>query len=425
MGLAGWVSFTQPAALSEDYFGADTCHPVLHVYCETGPRVSSLRPWWRRSCFVPFIDVFAGPSHLETASDESCSAMNYRISLSLALLAGCTVTQNNDTATAQGSGESGTSENSGNTAAAGTDTTPSTDSTPTGGADTSATEGDSDAGGQSASQSGSSTSGSSTESEESGTSGAIGSSSSSGSSSSGETGECMVQGKLEPVDLGSAEDLAAAASYSLLAKTAITNVTGSAIVGGNVGLSPAAATFITGFSMIADPSGQYSTSVSVVAPGKIYAANYAVPTPSNLTTAVSAMQAAYTDAAGRPTPDYLNLKGGHIGGLTLEPGLYTWGSAVLIPDDVTLSGCPDDVWIFQIADDLDVSAAKNVILSGGAQAKNVFWQVAGQATIHANAHFEGIILSKTGITLQTGASMNGRALAQTMIALDDNMVTAP
>ncbi|HXI59884.1 MAG TPA: ice-binding family protein, partial [Polyangia bacterium] len=73
----------------------------------------------------------------------------------------------------------------------------------------------------------------------------------------------------------------------------------------------------------------------------------------------------------------------------------------------------------------DLSAAKKVTLAGGAQARNVFWQVAGQVTIHANAHFEGNILCQTAITLQTTASMKGRALAQTLIALDDNAITAP
>ena len=66
-----------------------------------------------------------------------------------------------------------------------------------------------------------------------------------------------------------------------------------------------------------------------------------------------------------------------------------------------------------------------MILSGGAQAQNIFWQVAGQVTIHANAHFEGVVLSQTAIALQTGASMHGRALAQSEVALDDNAVTAP
>ena len=228
-----------------------------------------------------------------------------------------------------------------------------------------------------------------------------------------------------PVDVGANTNLAAAGSYVLLAKTGITNVTGSAITGGNVGISPAAASFITGFSMTAAPSNVYSTSASVVAPAKIYAADYATPTPTNLTTAVLNMQTAYTDAAGRTPPDHLNLSSGNLGGLTLAPGLYNWGTGVTIPNDVTIAGGANDVWIFQISKDLDLSAAKKVILSGGAQAKNIFWQVAGQVTIHANAHFEGIVLCKTAITLQTNASMLGRALAQSMIAIDNNAVTAP
>lgn len=228
-----------------------------------------------------------------------------------------------------------------------------------------------------------------------------------------------------PVDIGSTADVASAGSYILLAKTGITNVTGSSITGGNLGVSPAAASFITGFGMTADPSNQFSTSPSVVAPGKIYASNYTSPTPSNLTTAVLAMQTAYTDAAGRTPPDHLNLANGNLGGLTLAPGLYTWGTTVNIPNDVTISGGANDVWIFQISNDLDLSTAKSVILSGGAQAKNIFWQVAGKVTIHANAHFEGVILSKTAITLQTNATLHGRAYAQSLVAIDNNAITAP
>jgi hypothetical protein len=228
-----------------------------------------------------------------------------------------------------------------------------------------------------------------------------------------------------PVDVGSAGNLAAPGSYVLLAKTGITNVTGSAITGGEVGLSPAAASFITGFSMTADSSNVFSTSASVVAPAKIYAADYATPTPANLTSAIAAMQTAYTDAAGRTPPDHLNLSSGNLGGLTLAPGLYNWGSTVTIPSDVTLSGGANDVWIFQISNDVDLSSAKHIILSGGAQAKNVFWQVAGKITIEANAHFAGIILCQTAVTLQTSASLDGRVLAQTLIALDNNAVTAP
>src|SRR5204862_6146609 len=97
-----------------------------------------------------------------------------------------------------------------------------------------------------------------------------------------------------PLDLGTPGDRAAPGSYVLLAKTGVTNVTGSPITGGDVGLSPAAASFITGFALVAS-STRYSTSASVVAPAKVYASNYAPPTPSNLTTAVPGLQAAYTD----------------------------------------------------------------------------------------------------------------------------------
>jgi hypothetical protein len=227
------------------------------------------------------------------------------------------------------------------------------------------------------------------------------------------------------VDLGSTTDPAAAGNYVVLAKTGITNVTGSTITGGDLGVSPVAASFITGFSLIADATNVFSRSVSVTSPGRIYASNYATPTPSNLTTAVLAMQTAYTDAAGRTNPDFLNLGSGNLGGQTLVPGLYKWGTGVTIPTDVTISGGANDVWIFQVSNDVDLSSAKMVILSGGAQAKNIFWQVAGRVTIHANAHFEGIIFAKTGITLQTSASLHGRALAQSLVAIDNNAITAP
>ena len=167
----------------------------------------------------------------------------------------------------------------------------------------------------------------------------------------------------------------------------------------------------------------FSTSTQLV--GKAYAANYAVPTPSNLTTAVSNMESAYTHAAGRPTPNFLNLGTGNIGGKSLVPGLYKWTSTVTIPADVSISGGPNDVWIFQVTGDLTLSASKRVILLGGALSKNVFWQVAGRTTIGTGAHFAGVLLCKTDVTLQTGATMNGRVLSQTNVALQQATVTQP
>jgi hypothetical protein len=145
-----------------------------------------------------------------------------------------------------------------------------------------------------------------------------------------------------------------------------------------------------------------------------------------MTTAVSDMQTAFTDAAGRTTPDFTELGAGDISGLTLVPGLYKWGTGVLITNaGVTLSGGANDVWIFQIAGDLTVSNSAMVTLAGGAQAKNIFWQVSGQATLGTAADFKGVVLSQTLISLNTGAIMNGRALAQTAVTLNATAITAP
>jgi hypothetical protein len=137
------------------------------------------------------------------------------------------------------------------------------------------------------------------------------------------------------------------------------------------------------------------------------------------------MELAYTDAAGRSNPDFTELGTGNIQGLELVPGLYKWSSGFTIPTGVTLSGGADDVWIFQIAGDLTVANAAIVHLSGGAQAKNIFWQTFGVVNIGTTAQFEGTILSQTSITMATGAVANGRLLAQTAVNLDQNTVTAP
>ena len=215
-------------------------------------------------------------------------------------------------------------------------------------------------------------------------------------------------------------DLGASINYVILAKTAINNISTSAVTG-DLGLSPAATSYVTGFSLT-NATG-YATSAQLT--GKIYAADMADPTPINLTTAVNNMITAYNDAAGRPSPDFSELGTGNIGDKTLTPGLYKWTNTVTIPSSVTISGGANDVWIFQIAGNLTMSSAVNITLNGGAQAKNIFWQVAGQATLGTTSHFEGIIMSMTGITFQTGASMNGRALAQTAVILDGNAITKP
>jgi hypothetical protein len=223
----------------------------------------------------------------------------------------------------------------------------------------------------------------------------------------------------QPVDLGTA------GNFVILAKSGI-STTGTTAIGGDIGVSPIMAIGLTGFSQTMDSSGEFSTSVYVTAPGKLYAPDYAVPTPAKMTAAVSDMETAYTDAAGRTLPDHTGLGGGDISNLTLAPGLYKWGTGVSIDNrGVILEGGANDVWIFQIAGGLTVANTAIVTLSGGAQAKNIFWQVAGQATLGTTSQFRGIILCQTLIEIQNGASLEGRALAQTAVTLDANAITAP
>ena len=216
-------------------------------------------------------------------------------------------------------------------------------------------------------------------------------------------------------------NLGTAGNFVILAKSGV-STTGTTAVVGDVGLSPAAATFLTGFAIIAPPTTSAS---SAQVTGLLYAADYDPPTPTMLTTAVLDMQTAFTDAAGRTLPDFTELGAGNIQGLNLVPGLYKWGTGVQIPSAVTLTGGSNAVWIFQIAQDLTVGNGAIVTLAGGAQAKNVFWQVAGQATLGTTANFKGIILSQTLISMNTGTIMVGRALAQTAVTLNATQITNP
>jgi hypothetical protein len=126
-------------------------------------------------------------------------------------------------------------------------------------------------------------------------------------------------------------------------------------------------------------------------------------------------------------PDVTELGAGNIDGMTLAPGLYKWSSPLLIPTRLTLDaqGNPNAVWVFQIAQGLTVGNGAVVTLSGRAQAKNIFWQVAGQTTLGTTADFKGVVLCATEIILQTGAKLEGRALAQTAVTLQMNAVTEP
>ena len=220
--------------------------------------------------------------------------------------------------------------------------------------------------------------------------------------------------------------LGTAGNYVVLAKTGIDTAANPSVITGNMGVGPGVtSTAITGFALILPAAGQFSTSAQVI--GKVYAADYAVPTPTAVDTASNDMGTAYTEAAGRTASSAAttNVGAGTLASLTLAPGVYEWGSAVNIPTNLTLNGSATDVWIFKIAGTLDMAAAKSVILSGGALAKNIYWQVADAVAIGADTHFEGTILGQTSITFGNHASITGRLLAQSAVNLDATTVTAP
>jgi hypothetical protein len=122
----------------------------------------------------------------------------------------------------------------------------------------------------------------------------------------------------------------------------------------------------------------------------------------------------------------LNPGSGNLGGLTLGPGLYKFTSgAKLSGSDLTLTGSASDVWIFQIASTLTVADGIHVVLAGGAQASNIFWQVASSAALGTTVHFVGTILAHDAVTLATGATLEGRALAQSAVTLQSNTITVP
>jgi hypothetical protein len=216
-----------------------------------------------------------------------------------------------------------------------------------------------------------------------------------------------------PVNLGTAANFASFGSAGITT-TGVTSITG------DIG-TPSTASSITGFALVLDGSGQFSTSSEVI--GNVYAHDYAVPTPAKVTTANNDMLAAYTDASTR-TPGFTNLFGGHLGGQTVVPGIYRWTGVVesgsAPAGAFTLNGA--GVYIFQIAGTFDLAAGQAIALSGGALAQNVFWAIAGAVTLHAGSTFFGELLAATSIAMQNGATLHGRTLAQTGVTLIGNTI---
>jgi hypothetical protein len=231
-------------------------------------------------------------------------------------------------------------------------------------------------------------------------------------------------------------DLGTAANYVILAEAGVTytptaTVSSTPKIIGNIGISPAAASLITGFALNLPAGGAYSTSTLVN--GAVYAPGYAPPTPSNLTTAVGDKLAAYNAAAAMaPSGGGAGVagacsgigSGGALGGLTLTPGVYDCTVALsLAAGTVTLSGA--GIYVIKTTGALTQAAGTSVNLTNGALPENVFWQVAGAVQIGASAHMEGVILSASNIALVTSATVKGRLFSHTTVAMDSNTVTQP
>jgi len=224
-------------------------------------------------------------------------------------------------------------------------------------------------------------------------------------------------------------DLGTAGNYAILSKAGVSTIPTS-LVTGNIGVSPVARTYLTGWSQTYDVTDTYATSNQVVAPGKLYASdNVGGTTTTDLGTAVLDMGTAYTAGIGMaPAGGGLITACPGVGimsGITITSGVYTCANAVTIPTSITLNGSATDVWVFQLAQTLTQSSATQVILTGGALPQNVFWVVTGAVDIGTTALMQGVILTATNISLRTGATVNGRLLAQTAVTLDQNTVTQP
>lgn len=211
--------------------------------------------------------------------------------------------------------------------------------------------------------------------------------------------------------------LGAAGSFGAFAGTTITN-SGPTIVNGNLGVSPGTATAITGFG----------PSPGVGGPGIVNGTQRTDPDPA-AAQARADINTAYDDAKDRSLC-FVTIADGELGGTTLTPGLYRSGvsSFAITAADLTLDAQGDSEAVFIIqtsSSTLTIANGRQVILAGGAKANNVFWSVGTQATIGTTARVKGTILAGTSISLDTGATLEGRALANAAVTLLSNTITVP
>jgi hypothetical protein len=230
-------------------------------------------------------------------------------------------------------------------------------------------------------------------------------------------------------DTISGVNLRTAGNFAIIAKTGISTVPDSSITG-HIGVSPIVSTAITGFDLDVDSSNQFATCTQVDSQSRVYAPDYigsggGISTPALLTTAVSDMEIAYIDAAGRPNTDAAkeNPGGGDIGGMTLVSGVYTFTTDIKISTDVTFSGDSNSTFILQTSGAVTQAAGIKVVLGPNVKAENIFWVVATEVTVNSGAEMMGILLVKTAVKFNTGSALVGRILAQTAVTLQKASIT--
>jgi len=224
--------------------------------------------------------------------------------------------------------------------------------------------------------------------------------------------------------------LASVGNYTILANSGV-STTGTTAITGHVG-STAAASSTTGFSETLSADGTFATSALVIGGGRMYAFDYAVPTPAAMTQAIADAGAAFADVdtnkpVGAGNSDLPVGDVGNITGMDLAPGVYEWTASGVTVDapGVTLTGGPTAVWVFKMSGGLTMNTGATVTLAGGALPQNVFWRTGGGVTLNGTANLKGIVLSGTSVTMTDGASVNGRLIATSAVSLIGNTVTRP
>lgn len=225
-----------------------------------------------------------------------------------------------------------------------------------------------------------------------------------------------IEGPPQPNHNVKALDLGIAESFAAMAYTSITSNPTSNIKG-KVGLKPGTRSLIALDASTEVEGGSIN----------IYSGEETGDKAIYLTLAREDLISAYRDAAGRPTDkDKVNQFGGAIGGKVLPPGIYNWPNGVVVDSDVTLEGNSKDVWIFQITGNVSVASGVHFKLTGGAKARNVYWQVSDKVTLEANSVVPGTMMSQLTFEMKNGAKVNGRALVKNgKLIMNQNVIDLP